>query len=126
MPARKKPRPPQRPPRAASLTDAMPVAMQLHQAGQLDTARTLYESILKVAPGHANAAHFLGVVHHQLGHSDEAVIHIRRSIEIDPTVPGWYNNLGNVLLESKRLAEAADAYEKAAEMSPQDATLLNN
>ena len=86
----------------------------------------MYERILQKVPGQANALHFLGVLHHQMGRSELAVMHIKRSIELDPAVPGWYNNLGNVLLESKRLAEAADAYEKAAQMSPRDSTMLNN
>ncbi|RZI80325.1 MAG: tetratricopeptide repeat protein [Rubrivivax sp.] len=109
-----------------SLKDALPLAMQLHQQGQLEAAQQVYERILKLTPRQANAVHFLGVLHHQLGRSDQAVTHIRRSIELDPKVPDWYNNLGNVLLEAKRLAEAADAYEKAAEMSPRNATVLNN
>jgi predicted TPR repeat methyltransferase len=126
MPAKGRSKPPGRTPQQVPHIDALPIAIQLHQQGQLDAARKMYERILKVVPGHANAVHFLGVLHHQLGDTEKAVTCIRRSIELDPAVPGWYNNLGNVLLESRRLAEAADAYETAARMSPEDATLLNN
>ena len=107
-------------------TQALTAAIELHQRGQLEPAREIYERILRKAPRQANAMHFLGVLLHQSGHSELAVTHIRRSIELDPKVPGWYNNLGNVLLESRRLPEAADAYEQAARMSPGDSTLLNN
>lgn len=109
-----------------SLKDALKIAMQLHQKNALDGAQQMYERILKLAPKQANATHFLGVLHHQLGRSEQAIKHIQRSIELDPTVPDWYNNLGNVLLESMRLTDAADAYAKAAGMSPGNATLLNN
>ncbi|ROZ78326.1 tetratricopeptide repeat protein [Ramlibacter sp. WS9] len=126
MPAKRPPSLPGRTTQHVFLKDALPIAIRLHQEGQLEPARKMYERILEAAPGDANAVHFLGVLHHQMGHSDQAAAYIKRSIELDPTVPGWYNNLGNVLLESRRLAEAADAYEKAAAMSPRDATLLNN
>ena len=47
-------------------------ALAAHQAGRLAEAETAYRTILGRAPGYAHAFHFLGVVLHQTGRTDEA------------------------------------------------------
>ncbi|MES2089220.1 MAG: hypothetical protein V4532_04455, partial [Pseudomonadota bacterium] len=54
------------------MKDALPIAIQLHQTGHLEAARQMYERILKLTPRQANAVHFLGVLHHQMGEHDRA------------------------------------------------------
>ncbi|AKJ28879.1 tetratricopeptide repeat protein [Caldimonas brevitalea] len=109
-----------------SLPDAMRVAIELHRKGALGEAETLYGRILKLAPRHADATHFLGVLKHQQGRGEEAWELIERSLALNPKLPDWHSNAGNVLLEMGRLEPAAEAYELAAALSPERADIHNN
>ena len=51
--------------RALSLDEALSVAVVLQQAEQWAAAAEIYRSILEVAPDHAGALHFSGVLAHQ-------------------------------------------------------------
>lgn len=117
---------PQEWPDELSVDNALQLAVQLHRAGNLDVAQTLYGRILEAAPDHPDALHFLGVLSHQRGDSEAALDHINRSIAIDPDQATRYNNLGNVLLEMGRLAEATAAYRESIARSPAHADAYNN
>jgi predicted TPR repeat methyltransferase len=117
-----------RAPVAAELgpAQALALAVKLHRAGGFDDAEKLYQRILDVAPANADALHFKGVLEHQRGRSEQALDLIRRSIELNGTVPDWHNNFGNVLLETGRVDAAAEAYEQAARLGPDRADIHNN
>jgi predicted TPR repeat methyltransferase len=115
-----------RAPAELRVPEALQLAVTVHRRGGLDDAQTLYERILKAAPGHADALHFLGVLLHQRGRSERALELIRRSIAVNSAVPDWHNNAGNVLLEMGRVDEAAQAYEEAARLAPDRADIQNN
>jgi predicted TPR repeat methyltransferase len=73
--------------------------------------------------------HFLGVLRHTQGRTDEAVALIRQALAQVPEHAGAWNNLGNVLLSAGRIDEAVQAYEHAAEVgqdTPDCANALNN
>lgn len=102
------------------------VAMQLHQRGQLDLAEPVYRSVLQLNPQDANATHFLGLLQYQRGQLAEGTALMRRSIELDGTVASWHNNLGNALLEARELDAATDAYARCHALDPGNAEVLNN
>ncbi|MEJ8824779.1 tetratricopeptide repeat protein [Variovorax humicola] len=121
-----KPPPGFRPAKQVSLDDALKLAIAMHRANGLDDAEKVYGRILAVAPDHADALHFMGVLQHQRGHDEQALRLIRRSIELNGSLPDWHNNLGNVLLESGRIDDAASAYEEAVRLGPDRADIFNN
>ena len=82
--------------------------------------------MLKALPNHAAALQFYGILQHQLGHSDRAIELMRRSIALSPGQAGPHLNLGNVLLESNRYPEAAEAYASASDLMPENEELTNN
>lgn len=114
------------PPAEMSLADGLVYATRLHREGQLDAAEILYRRVLDVAPDHADALHFLGVLIHQRGDSDTAIELIRRSIAIDPALADRYVNLGNVLAEWGELDEAAANYRQAISCTDVAAPVLAN
>jgi predicted TPR repeat methyltransferase len=109
-----------------TLPEAIAVAIQLHQDGELDEAETLYRRVLDAAPEYPDALHFLGVLLHHRDRSDAAIELIERSIALDPARAGRYNNLGNVLVERGRLEDATTAYRRSVEIEPGNADAHNN
>ncbi len=94
-----------------------------HQAGDLVAAAVLYARILAVAPGHADANHLMGLVHHQQGHNDRAVDMIRTAIACDGKVALYHANLGRILRAAGRDAEAVAAYRDALRLDSDNAVL---
>ena len=101
-------------------------ALQLHGEGRLDDARASYLDILARQPDADGALHYLGILEHQCGRSEEGLDLLARALELAPPRADRLNDLGNVLAELERLDEAAAAFSVAAELQPGDANLHNN
>lgn len=63
----------------------------------------------------------LGEAYDTAGRNDEAAQAYQQAITAKPDVPGYYNNLGNVLARSGKIDEAKAAYGKSAELDPTNA-----
>ncbi len=55
------------------------------------------------------------------GRNEEAAQAYRQAITAKPDVPGYYNNMGNVLARAGKIDEAKAAYTKSAELDPPNA-----
>jgi predicted TPR repeat methyltransferase len=106
--------------------EALQVAVELHRMGELGNAELLYRRILAQVPGHPDALHFIGILHHQRGRNAESIDCLAHSIALDPTLPDRHSNLGNVLLELDRYDEAEQAYRQAIALDPGHANAHNN
>jgi predicted TPR repeat methyltransferase len=102
------------------------VALALHQAEQWAAAEDIYGTILEVAPNHADALHFSGVLAQQRGRTEDAVALIERSLELEPGRADWYSNLGIVLQGQLRLDDAIAAYRSAIALDPTHANAHSN
>lgn len=110
-----------------SLDQAFALAVQAHQSGDLENAKTIYRNILGVVPNEVNAMHFLGIALHQSGDTEEAIETIERSLALDPTPQAdRYSNLSRVLLEAGRFEEASRVFSRVLELSPPNADIYNN
>ena len=92
--------------------------MRAHQDDELDTAERLYRQVLDWQAAQPDALHYLGVLCHQRGCSDEAVELVRTALRIIPNHPDAHNNLGNIHKECGRLAEAEACYRRALDCAP--------
>lgn len=108
------------------LPDALALAVHLHKESHFAEADGLYRTILEAAPDQPDALHFLGVLKHQLGRSDEGISLIERAVAALPDDAGMRNNLGNVLSECGRLEAAEAAYREAIALQPDHADSHNN
>jgi tetratricopeptide (TPR) repeat protein len=63
----------------------------------------------------------LGEAYDVGGRNDEAAHAYQQAINAKPDVPGYYNNLGNVLARAGKIEEAKAAYTKSAELDPPNA-----
>ena len=59
------------------------------------------------------------------GHLEEAIVHFRRSVQIDARDPGTHFNLGKALAASGDYEEAIVHYEQSIRLSPNFAPALN-
>ena len=89
--------------------------LALHNAGQLEQARVIYEEILKLNPMHFDALQLLGTIAAQTKQWDKALGLLTHALKINTTNASVYNNHGNVLKELKRLDEALTSYDRAIE-----------
>jgi predicted TPR repeat methyltransferase len=112
--------------RALTLDEAVSVALALQQAEQWAAAEDVYGRILEVAPNHAEALHFSGVLAHQRGRTEDAVALIARSLELEPKRADWHSNLGIVLQDQLRLDDAIAAYRSAIALEPNHANAHSN
>ena len=102
----------------ATVAEALALALQHHQAGQLQQAETIYRQILEADPGNADAMHLLGVIAHQVGQHDLAIQYINEAIRIQPFQAAYHSNLGTVYQALGRQAEAGLHYQEAVRSSP--------
>jgi predicted TPR repeat methyltransferase len=117
------------PPHTDALADALQRAIGTLREERLDEAEVALTDLLRRWPAQADALHYLGVLRHVQGRSDEGVALIRQALQQAPGHVGAWNNLGNVLLECQRLSEAIDAYRAgvaAAPDNPAAADALSN
>src|SRR5882724_8719878 len=63
----------------------------------------------------------LGEAYDSAGRNEEATEAYKQAIALKPDVPGYYNNLGNVLARAGKIDEAKAAYTKSAELDPANA-----
>ena len=85
-----------------TIQQAVDLAVQHHQAGNLPEAESIYQQILQAEPNQPVAMHLLGVIAHQSGKNDIAVNLITKALAIKPDYAEAYNNLG---LAHKELRE---------------------
>jgi tetratricopeptide (TPR) repeat protein len=108
------------------LQQGLQTALALHQGGQIDQAIKLYEAIIGIDPGHADALHLLGVARHQTGDSETGVTLIRKAIARSRKRPEFHSNLGQALEAVGRPAEAEKAYRQALALDRDMTDALSN
>jgi predicted TPR repeat methyltransferase len=113
-----------------ALRAALERVVERLQEGDTDAAETLLDGVLAEEPDQADAWHLRGVLLHQRGYPGAAVAAIRRALTLlppdHPVRAGMWNNLGNVLLESGALEDAATAYRESLALAPDTARTWTN
>ncbi|MBY6265793.1 glycosyltransferase family 41 protein, partial [Azospirillum sp. 412522] len=98
-------------------------AADLHRAGRLEEAETVYRAAIaadprRESPGHADALHLLGLLLHQAGRNDEALALIGEALRTDPVFPLAWNHLGLVHEADKRHTSSFRAFARALALHP--------
>jgi predicted O-linked N-acetylglucosamine transferase (SPINDLY family) len=105
--------------------DAATQLRQRYEAGDLDGARRLAETVLQSDPRHAVALHILGLVQFSRGDAVAAAELLQRSADAQPD-PAVLSDLGVVLRTQRQLIGAEAAYRAALHLDPRSATVLGN
>lgn len=112
--------------RQVSLAEAMEYALERMKQGDFEEGEEVCRKILAVAPDHPDAMHYLGVLAHENGRSQEALSLIERSIELSPGQADWHCNLGVVRQALDDVDGAVDAYQRAVELQPTHPNAYSN
>jgi tetratricopeptide (TPR) repeat protein len=102
----------------AGLRPRTSCALELHKRGILDQAEGLYTGVLRLAPDHVEALHFLGVLKNQQGAVEEALALTAAALELNS---GWVDLLVNHALINNgagRHDAALAAAERAIAIEP--------
>jgi tetratricopeptide (TPR) repeat protein len=102
----------------ATISEALAIAIQHHQAGRLQVAEQVYRQILEADPNQADAIHLLGVIAHQIGKHEIAVEYIGRAITLKGNAVAYHNHLGRANYALRRIPEAVACYRRALELEP--------
>jgi tetratricopeptide (TPR) repeat protein/SAM-dependent methyltransferase len=97
----------------AAIAVQLQMALDHHRAGRLREAEALYRQILRMAPEHADALHWLGVLAHQAGQSEAALALIDRAIGIHSSHPVYHDHRGMVLQALGKAEEAVVCHRTA-------------
>ena len=109
-----------------TLQQALELAVEHHQAGDLSKAENIYQKILKTDPNHFQSLHLLGVIAYQRGQKEESLELITHALTLNPKVAEAHNNLGNVFKALGRQDEAFASYKRALNLQPNYADAHNN
>ena len=85
----------------------------LLSVGELTTAKTAYETTLKIDPSFAAGHNHLGMTLKALGQLEEAIASYQKAIQLNPDYADAYQNLGVVLLKIGKVPESLSAFKKA-------------
>ena len=88
----------------ATLSEALTIALQYHQAGRPQAAEQICRQILAAEPNYPDAWHLLGVIAHQVNQHATAVEYIQRAIALKGDEAAYHSNLGEVYRVLQRIA----------------------
>ena len=117
----------------AATTDAFAQAARHFTMGNLSMAEQYSWFVLSNAPNHADALRMLGLIAARNGDLDRAIDYLNRSLICDSaSTDTWqhlreaHNNLGSALKAKGKLADAAQAFQSAVKLQPDNPDYVYN
>ncbi len=104
-----------------AIARAMQYGFELQKRGIYDQAAELYAGVLKLAPRHAEALHYLGCVRSLQGRLDEALALVTSALEINSGLARFHINYTFMLNAAGSHAEALAATDRALALEPENA-----
>ncbi|MCG5240363.1 tetratricopeptide repeat protein [Azospirillum doebereinerae] len=105
----------------ASITEALKAALDLHGAGRLDEAATLYGRILSVDPEHARTLYFAGTLLCQQGRFADARGLLVRALAQEPDLVAAHANLAKIDAGADDWNDALAGCRRIVALAPADA-----
>lgn len=109
-----------------TLLEALRLAEQAQQWGDIARAKSIYLRILEAAPEEPRTHNALGVLAYEAGELDVAESHLQRAIAAFDGEASFHNNLHLVYRRQGRLADATASCRRALELAPESPELFNN
>lgn len=101
-------------------------AYSKHMAGNRQSARMLYERIIKRNPMHIDATYMLGTLLAESGVLELGLMYLKSAAKLKQDSPMIHSNLGHVYLKLGKLDQAKDCYLRSLKFNPRDSGILFN
>lgn len=88
-------------------------AFELYNLGQLKEAAFICKDILQNQSDNSDALHLLGLITHDTGDIEKALLLIEKAIDSSPQTPYYYNDFGVILHRQGQLEDAYEAFDQA-------------
>jgi tetratricopeptide (TPR) repeat protein len=102
-----------------SIPEALGMAWQSFQAGQLPQAEHIFRQILQVDPNQVDALHLMGIIELQMGRADQAIEYLHATLRVAPDFVEAHNNLGMAFQAQGRFAEAVPSHQQSVRLRPE-------
>jgi len=100
--------------------------LEHYQHGRFDEAKKVAELITKEFPNHYFGWKVLGVVLKEMDRINEALVAMKKSLELEPKDSESHNNLGVMLKDLGKLNESRISFSQAITLNPDDAEAYSN
>ena len=101
-------------------SSALDFVLPMLRAGKIAEGVPYLESLTKSAPANSAVLYNLGICYNELGQYDEAVIRLKRAVQLDPQHAHAWVGIGNAYYRMRKHDQALQAYEKAVQLDPND------
>ncbi|AHJ65364.1 Tetratricopeptide repeat family protein [Granulibacter bethesdensis CGDNIH4] len=101
-------------------------AIRHDEAGRIDRAESLLQTILKQHPHHADALHLMAVISYKKGDMQQALAYAEQSILCGVNTPLYIRNICEFYRLCGKLDEALVTARRAVELNPGDGEALHN
>ena len=105
---------------------ALDFVLPMLKAGKIAEAVPYLESLTKSALANAAVLYNLGIAYSELGQYDEAIIRLKRAVQLDPGHAHAWVGIGNAYHRMRKPELALEAFEKAVEADPNDGYTRRN
>lgn len=102
-----------------TLSQAVLIALDHHQAGRVAEAEDIYRRILGADPEYADAMQLLGVLAAQTGQVESAVRRLRLAVALRPDSAGGWSNLAGAEQSAGAVEQAVRLYGRALCLMPE-------
>ncbi|MBF5096449.1 tetratricopeptide repeat protein [Azospirillum sp. INR13] len=102
-----------------TLSQALQIALDHHQAGRVAEAEDIYRRILGADPEYADAMQLLGVLAAQTGQMAAALRRLRLAVALRPDSAGGWSNLAGAEQSAGAVARAVRLYGRALRLMPE-------
>src|SRR4051812_46325185 len=101
---------------AVSIQDAISV----YEAGELSKAEQICRRLLRNAPAEARPdfLNLLGIIDFKRGSYDSAIASLAEAVRLEPAVPDFHLNLGNVYGSAEKVPESIACFQAALSLDP--------
>jgi len=101
-----------------NIFEALAIAAQRLQAGQLEAAEQIYREILAVEPNNGIAWHRLGLIEFRKANLGTAIEYLGRALTLMPEFAEGYTDLGAVVQQQGDLERAIANHRRALQLAP--------
>ena len=99
--------------------DALFKGVEMHKAGQFETAKQLYASVIKAEPKHTDANHNTGVIEMDDGNVSQAIPFLKVALEENPDNGQYWVSYIDALIRLKAFNDAQNMLAQARQRGAQ-------